>query len=150
VKPYRITLHCSDSPNGGDVTIKEIREWHLARGFKDVGYHLVILPSGEIQNGRYLNEDGAHVEGHNQGNIGICLVGKDKFTSAQWAALRGRLDTLVMGFDIEKDKIFSHAQWDTAIKQGKTCPNVPINSILAWYFLGDEKFIRPYTLERAL
>ncbi len=151
LKPTCITVHCSDTANGKKVDISEIRTWHLARGFSDVGYHLVIQPDGEIQPGRALNEIGAHVENHNSEgfgvNIGICLIGRDKFTEAQFIALRTRLDTLFLCFDtIPKWAIFCHNQWDTAQKQGKQCPNIQINKLLRWYFTGDEKAIAPHKI----
>ena len=35
-------IHCSATPEGRDVDIEDIRQWHLARGWRDVGYHFVI------------------------------------------------------------------------------------------------------------
>lgn len=144
--PDKITIHCSDTDNGKTVPASEIRQWHLARGWKDIGYHMVILPSGEVQNGRPLNEEGAHVEGHNEGNIGICLNGRDHFTKAQFAALRYKIDSLLLTFDIKKNDIYCHYQFDSAIRQGKTCPNMEINRLLLWYAEKDERYIAPYLL----
>ena len=39
-------VHCSDSVTGD---VREIRQWHLARGWNDVGYHFVIRPDGEVE-----------------------------------------------------------------------------------------------------
>ncbi|MGL9774420.1 MAG: hypothetical protein ACR5LG_12265, partial [Sodalis sp. (in: enterobacteria)] len=36
----------------------------------------------------------AHVRGHNADSLGLCLVGTDQFTSAQWAVLRTQVLTL--------------------------------------------------------
>lgn len=65
-------IHCSDS-TFGDVA--EIRRWHIARGFNDVGYHFVIRRDGEVEMGRTLETIGAHCKGHNTNSIGTCLVG---------------------------------------------------------------------------
>ena len=68
-------IHCSATPEGRDVTVKEIKRWHLKRGWSDIGYHFVIELDGTIRKGRPLNRIGAHVKGHNKGSIGICYVG---------------------------------------------------------------------------
>lgn len=84
-----IVIHCSASPNGdGRVTIDEITKWHLARGFRKVGYHYVIHADGMLYAGRGLAEIGAHVEGSNAFSIGICMVGTDHFSLEQWTTLR--------------------------------------------------------------
>ena len=37
-----IIIHCSATPEGKDFTVDDIRRWHLARNFADIGYHYVI------------------------------------------------------------------------------------------------------------
>jgi hypothetical protein len=144
--PWRVTIHCSDSRNGIDVPAAEIRKWHLARGFSDIGYHLVLNPSGQVETGRPLNVQGAHVEEANSGNIGICLVGRDKFTPVQWQALHDQLRTIFLGFSVARWELHCHREFPSAIKQGKTCPNMEPSRVWAWYFLGEEKAIEPYIL----
>jgi hypothetical protein len=41
----------------------------------DVGYHFMISEDGTIYEGRSLEYAGAHVKGHNQGNVGIAFLG---------------------------------------------------------------------------
>lgn len=146
-KPNKITIHCSASKNGVKWDISEIRKEHLSRGFSDVGYHVVIQPDGEMQPGRPLNQPGAHVEGHNTNNLGICLIGTDKFTGAQFKALESVLDVYFMNYPIESWELWGHYLFDTAIKQGKTCPNIPIQVIMSWYHLKEDKAIAPYLLK---
>lgn len=144
MKPERLTIHCSDSPNGKRVDISEIERWHKARGFEKVGYHLVIQPDGEVQRGRSLNEIGAHVAGYNRNNIGICLVGKDQFTRDQFAALRYHIEGLFLNLDgLKPWSIHCHHQFDAA----KTCPNIPVNNLLYWLWAKDDRSIQPYILE---
>jgi len=93
-----ITIHAAATTPSMDIGVKEIREWHLARGWRDVGYHFVIRRDGTLEKGRPLDEMGAHVGGHNSGNIGICMAGgvteadgrtpENNFTAAQWQTLR--------------------------------------------------------------
>lgn len=82
-----IILHCS--AYDGEHDIVEIRRWHKARGFDDVGYHFVIPQDGSIQFGRCLSEEGAHckAQGRNHDSIGVCLCGLTRFSEAQFKAL---------------------------------------------------------------
>lgn len=97
-----IVIHCSATKESQNVTSKEIKKWHIQRGFKDIGYHFVILLDGTIEIGRPLNKQGAHVSGHNSYTIGICYVGgldsngkpKDTRTSAQKESLNRLIETL--------------------------------------------------------
>lgn len=118
----KIIIHCSASANTFDIGVKEITAWHKARGFKTVGYHYVIRRNGVIENGRDLEQVGAHCKGHNADSIGICLVGDDKFTREQFAALIGTLSALYKRYP--NVKLYGHRDLDT---QGKTCPNFAVS-----------------------
>ena len=45
------------------------------RGTRDIGYHFVIQRNGEVDEGRPIEQTGAHVKGHNHDSIGICYIG---------------------------------------------------------------------------
>lgn len=146
-KPKRITLHCAASTNGVCLPASVIRRQHIEeRGWSDIGYHMVIQPDGEVERGRGLNEKGAHVSGENEGNIGICLVGNDRFGRNQFDALRYQLDGITQIYDIPHWEIRCHHQFQSAIRQGKTCPNLDINRIMAWYIGHREDAIKIYLL----
>lgn len=97
-----IIIHHSATPDGKAITAEEIDSWHRARGwFRDlafvrthqpalpsIGYHRVIYPSGLVVVGRALEERGDHAAPYNTQSIGICLIGRNRFTEAQWEALR--------------------------------------------------------------
>lgn len=79
----KIVVHCADTPAGKHFDIHDIRKWHTdpkpqGRGWKDVGYHYVVLLNGTIQVGRPHETPGAHVQGHNAESIGICYIGGGK------------------------------------------------------------------------
>lgn len=126
----RIIIHCSATKPGMDIGVKEITEWHLARGWSTIGYHQVIRRSGDIEPGRSEHVAGAHVAGHNADSIGICLVGgiDDKgrpdanFTRAQWAAL----EHLVKQHLVRHPgaKVSGHRDWTDA----KACPSFDVRS----------------------
>lgn len=90
-----IAIHCSATKPTQNVDEAEIRRWHQAKGWQDIGYNIVIPRDGTIQIGRPLDSMGAHVEGYNSRALGICLVGgidesgkaDDNFTPKQMAAL---------------------------------------------------------------
>lgn len=92
----KIILHCSATPEGKDYTIEQIRSWHLANGWSDIGYHFVIYRDGTVHRGRPVEKIGAHTTGYNAHSIGICYIGgctadgntpKNTLTKAQRIAL---------------------------------------------------------------
>lgn len=145
--PKRITLHCSDTPNGVHCSTESIRKWHIEkRGWSDIGYHFVIELDGSVHPGRPLTEVGAHVEGHNQDNVGICLVGTDMFAIEQISALKALIEKLCEDHGIPFAFVYAHREWDTAQAQGKTCPNIPGESLRVWLLTGSTKEMEPYLL----
>lgn len=70
-----IIVHCTATAEGRDFTVDDIRAWHKARGWSDIGYHYIVYRDGSIHEGRPVGQVGAHVEGRNTGTIGISYVG---------------------------------------------------------------------------
>ena len=108
----RIIIHMAYTPPQMDIGVAVIREWHISRGFRDVGYHFVIRRDGSVEKGRDINDVGAHTLGHNNDSIGIVLVGgkhpsKDEvevnFTSAQWRSLDRLVKDLMLNHETIKD-----------------------------------------------
>lgn len=101
-----IVVHCAATPEGRDVSTEEIRQWHLDRGWSDIGYHYVVELDGTVGDGRALERAGAHASGHNKKSIGVCYVGgvdanmepKDTRTEAQKKALVELLTNLKTKF----------------------------------------------------
>ncbi|NVN89605.1 MAG: N-acetylmuramoyl-L-alanine amidase [Desulfuromonadales bacterium] len=108
-----IVIHCSDSPNGRNDKAKDIDLWHRQRGrsrtdfwrlkkgfnpdLTSIGYHFVIDLCGMVETGRPPDETGAHVKDHNSTSIGICLIGKDRFTPEQPPGDAQNLQRLLSG-----------------------------------------------------
>lgn len=131
--PYSfITVHCSATPPEQDVHVADIRQWHKKRGWRDVGYHFVIRRNGDVELGRPLSQTGAHVKGHNKGNIGVCMVGgcnselqpEDNFTLAQRKALFGLVAALQEQFLISDENVKGHKDWGV----NKACPVVKLRA----------------------
>lgn len=136
-KITEIIVHCSDS-NFGDAA--EIDHWHRERGFSEIGYNFVILngfvtydnykkkkrikkKDGLIQEGRHIDKIPAHCKGSNKESIGICLIGKKKFTKNQMISLMILLYDLILSHPIAF-KIYGHYEKPSGKRQGKTCPNI--------------------------
>lgn len=150
----RIVIHCAASPNGKQLARSDnqtaagiIDVWHSQRGFrrsgpyaasfnpnlKSIGYHYVLDVDGRKSTGRHIDEVGAHVQGHNADSIGICLVGTDRYTSAQWSALHSLVKALQAQFpgaavlghrdlspDLNGDGKITPNEWT------KTCPGFTV------------------------
>lgn len=95
-KISELIWHCTATPEGREVSVAEITEWHRQRGWKTIGYHKVVHLDGSVENGRPESQIGAHVAGHNTGTIGYVYVGgvkkdgktpKDTRTDAQKATM---------------------------------------------------------------
>lgn len=118
-----IVVHCADTPEGANFDINDIRKWHVEEnGWKDVGYHYVILLDGTIQLGRPIDKKGAHVKGYNQNSIGVCYIGGkgniDTRTNEQKVSLVYLIGSLRRMF--ENAKVWGHK--DFAGVQ-KYCPS---------------------------
>lgn len=115
----RIYVHCSDSTFGDAETIKQ---WHLARGWNDIGYHYVILRDGVVEKGREDIIPGAHVAGDNEESLGVCLIGKGGlYTLKQLIALKKLIWDLKLKYIVMNKNILCHNQAKSAM--GKTCPD---------------------------
>lgn len=112
--------------------VAEIKRWHIQdRGWSDIGYHYLIDRDGTVANGRAIGRDGAHVQGHNTGTIGISLFGGygsaetdaflANFTPAQELALRRLITELQSVYG--KVPVSGHNQY-----AAKACPgfNAPL------------------------
>ena len=73
-KIKKIIVHCTATP--GDVSIETVREWHVnERGWRDVGYHFLVRTDGTVEEGRPIEQSGAHTKGHNWDSIGVAYAG---------------------------------------------------------------------------
>ncbi|ATS93369.1 amidase [Ralstonia phage DU_RP_I] len=99
-----LVVHCSATKPSADIGAADIDRWHRKQGWRCIGYHFVIRRDGTIEEGRDADVIGAHVEGHNENSLGICLAGgvsekdvnvaKNNFTPEQFASLQKLLTDL--------------------------------------------------------
>ena len=116
----KIIIHTADTKPSMDIGVKEIRDWHIKRGWNDVGYHFIIRKNGHIEKGRDIDIVGSHCYGKNKSSIGICWVGGyggvDDRNDAQKESLIKlikSLKTILGGATLHGHNQFS----------SKTCPN---------------------------
>jgi N-acetylmuramoyl-L-alanine amidase len=114
----KIFVHCSASDRLHHNDVAVIREWHLARGWDDVGYHFFINRRGVIQEGRSLHKIPAAQKGHNAKSIAICLHGNDYFLDAQLASFNALCHAMHEAHGERAITFHGHCE-----VSAKTCPN---------------------------
>jgi len=88
-KINKIIIHCSATREGEDISAAVIDRWHRDRGWSGIGYHYVVSLNGNIEYGRPIDKQGAHVKDHNKGSIGICYIGgveSERSSNGKWIA----------------------------------------------------------------
>ena len=119
-----IIIHCTDTVEGRDYTVDDVRRWHKERGWSDIGYHYLVYRNGTVAVGRDVDLIGAHCSGHNSYSIGVCYVGgrgKDgKCRDTRTPQQRGALVNLLLDLRTlyPQAVIVGHSFWD----HRKQCP----------------------------
>jgi len=106
-------------------TAEEVKKVHLARGFGDVGYNVLIEPDGRVVQGRDRKWRGAHTiiagndpQHYNENSLGYCLVwdGEGKsFPDVMYKSLARELER--DGFKPEQIKL--HREVSATLCPGK-------------------------------
>ncbi len=119
-----VTIHCAATPEGKHFSAAQITAMDVLR-FRQPSYHWVVELDGTAVATLPEHERGAHVAGHNTGNIGVCYVGgvardgrtpKDTRTPAQIEALRA------LHGDVE---VLGHRDWPDVTK---ACPSFDVHN----------------------
>lgn len=134
LKTDYIVVHCSATRPSMDVGVREIRQWHLAQGWLDVGYHFIIKRDGTVEDGRPVDVVGSGVKNYNHNSVHICLVGgspendpagfEANFTEAQMDALIETLGKCSAYYS--RAKIVGHHTLDAS----KACPSFDVDKWL--------------------
>lgn len=141
-----IIVHWSASPHS--TSVQEIRGWHRAKGWRDIGYHRIIehesryprafSPTALIKTGRYLNNDlfvsteeqGAHALGFNRTYLAVCVIASPTAPASdkQKAALVITLETFLDRYQLQKNKVFLHRDVNAT-----ECPGDDLSKfVIAW------------------
>ena len=110
----RLVIHCTATK--GDCSAATIRKWHLAKGWRDIGYHYVVRTDGSVEKGRAENVVGSQVAGWNQGSIAIVWSGgigqdgkpTDNRTAAQKATIARLAKDIATRHKLTAKQIMGH------------------------------------------
>lgn len=114
-----IIIHCSDTEDSD--TAADIHQLHLSFGWDGIGYHKIIQRDGKVENGRPEYWIGAHARGYNTKSLGVCLIGKKKFTKNQFNSLEKIIRLWKSCYN--NPKIIGH---NLISDTNKTCPNFDV------------------------
>jgi len=130
LRPEFITVHHDgmsrfDSISERDAAerLERIRRSHVGRGWADIGYHYAIDPAGRVWQGRPLSLQGAHVRAHNEGNIGIVVLGNFELqrpSSAAVASLGALVGSVMHRHSIALSRVRTHREWAPTACPGRS------------------------------
>ncbi|MEM0984204.1 MAG: peptidoglycan recognition family protein [Planctomycetota bacterium] len=125
----RITIHhdginAFTSTDTGDAArrLEQIRRAHVARGWADIGYHFAVDPAGRVWEGRPLDLQGAHVGGHNPGNLGIVVMGNYEIqrpTRASVQSLEALVRERMAYYDVDPRRVRTHREYKPTACPGR-------------------------------
>jgi len=133
-KVKRLILHHSAiSRTKNNHQFEAINNYHKKKwNFKSkfgyyIGYAYLIEPNGEVIQGRYENEAGAHCKGQNNSSVGICLTGnfdREEPTDEQIKALSELVKKLLKKYKLKESDIKFHREYclNADGKPYKSCP----------------------------
>lgn len=104
-----------------DMSVADIHELHLTKGWAGIAYHKIILADGSIKEGRPEQMIGAHALGANPHSIGIVVDGdfENKLpTDEQMNSLVKLVQELMIKYHIPLDRVVPHRD----VTEGTDCP----------------------------
>jgi N-acetylmuramoyl-L-alanine amidase len=123
----RLVVHHSELATGNAALYRWLHR--LVNGWADIGYHYVIgngaggwSRDGELEPGRPVAFQGAHVRGYNEHSIGICLVGnldRQAPSPAAYATLVVLLRELLERHGLTPKQVRGHREFPGVTK---SCP----------------------------
>ncbi|MDA3961933.1 MAG: N-acetylmuramoyl-L-alanine amidase [Planctomycetota bacterium] len=109
-------------------TVQRIEDYHRETlGWACIGYHFLIGYDGTVYEGRPLAVQGAHVRDHNEGNLGVSLIGnydQEAPSPDMLASLRFVLDSARQRYHLPSAAIHGHRDFAPT-----TCPG---DQLYAW------------------
>jgi hypothetical protein len=139
--PNRATIHHTVTPINDSMTVpqrlRQIQAFHMfTNGWCDIGYNYLVSRDGRVWRGRGATRIGAHVEGHNTGNVGISFIGTYTSTAptqtqmCNAAKLLRRLHQDFSGISLNRTDVKGHRQLGSTACPGTALYN-KIDTILA-------------------
>lgn len=128
---YFVIHHSGVDIKDNNKQFNSVRNYHIRRGWRDIGYHFFIENDGLVENGRKVGTIGAHCIGKNYNSIGICLAGNFNNSTpskAQIDSLRDLISKVKVLYP--KAKIGGHKQYWATSCPGKNFSDNVINSLV--------------------
>lgn len=125
-KINKLIIHHSAYPMK-KTTWPLIKEWHLKRGFNDIGYHYGIDSGGQLFKGRDESVIGAHCKGQNKNSLGVCVFGdftKEEPTNQQLFTLFFLLEFLTKRHKLLSIDVHSHKDYGNTLCPGYLEENI--------------------------
>ena len=131
-KPDKIIIHHSGGTAKDPLadtshhTFEIIKNYHVSKGWGDIGYNWLIEKDGSIHKGRDETVPGAHTIGQNTKSIGVCLVGNFDFslpTKEQEESLKVVYKDLITRYPILRGQVFPHRAFSTKSCYGNRLPD---------------------------
>ena len=129
----RIIVHHSASSL--DTKKEDIEQWHLARGWNQIGYHGVVEGDGLYRTGRPIQLTGAHARHANQDSLGLCIVGDNTNDARHWTFEQMKTADKVLEVWLwmwPQAKVFGHCDVGATL-----CPGVDVRDVFARIRRGD-------------
>lgn len=137
----KIVIHQTDGEDAGAFTPYNIANYHVnSNGWAGIGYHYVIIDSGQIYLTQPLNKISYHASGHNTNSIGIAITGAHRrnnnegnlglVAKKEYHSLVYLVAKLKEKYNIPIENIIGHNETGSP----KSCPNLDMNE-----FRGDVK-----------
>lgn len=104
-----------------DMSVADIHDLHLTKGWAGIAYHKVILADGTVENGRPEPMIGAHALGANPRSIGIVVDGdfhSKPPTNAQMDTLVTLTRSYMLKYNIPVENVVPHRE----VTPGTECP----------------------------
>jgi len=102
--------------------IRELQEADLRAGRADIAWHFVVDREGRIWEGRPIQYEGEHTARHNEGNIGVLLLGdfeRQTLNERQKSALVGLLGHLCTSYNIALSEVKTHRELTGVVCPGR-------------------------------
>jgi len=136
-----IVIHQTDGADNGSFTPYDIAQYHTnGNNWAGIGYHYVIIDSGQIYQTQPDNKISYHASGYNTNSIGITITGDHRrnnneenstlISNKEYKSLVYLVAKLKEKYNIPVENIIGHNETGSP----KSCPNLDMNQ-----FRGDVK-----------
>jgi hypothetical protein len=118
--------------------LERIRQFHTTRvkqgapgeKWADIGYHYIIDPAGRVWEGRDTRYQGAHVQDHNENNLGVMVMGnfeRQSPTPMAVATLDAFVAEQMSRYRVPRARVYTHRELNPT-----ECPGTNLQRHMVW------------------